>query len=79
MAKVIWNKTPFWRLMAALLPGVGLAIAAQVLLFFGLIQFKLMGMVGEENVTEVFGIAAGVSCLVIALISPLTGLLADHT
>lgn len=79
MDKINWQKTPFWRLMVALLPGVGLAIAAQVLLLFGLIQFKLMGIVGADAVTAVFGTAAGISCLVIAVITPLTGVLADHT
>ena len=63
MDTIKWNKTPFYRLMAAMVLGAGTAIAPLVLLMFGLIQFKIMSVVGAEATTSAFGIASGIASL----------------
>lgn len=79
MDKIVWNKTPFLRLMAALLLGVGTSIAPLVLLMFGLIQFKIMSVVGPVATTGAFGMAAGIASIAIVVLSPLGGMIADKT
>lgn len=79
MERIVWNKTPFYRLMAAMLLGVGTSIAPLVLLMFGLIQFKIMSIVGPDAVTSSFGMAAGIASIAIVVLSPLGGMIADKT
>jgi len=74
-----FQKTPFVRLMLAGILGLGTSIAPLVLLIFGLIQFKIISIVGPDKVTEVFGKAAGISSLAIVIITPIGGILADKT
>ena len=74
-----FQKTPFIRLMLAGILGLGTSIAPLVLLMFGLIQFKIISIVGPDKVTEVFGKAAGISSLAIVVLSPLGGIIADKT
>ncbi len=79
MDTIKWNKTPFYRLMAAMVLGAGTAIAPLVLLMFGLIQFKIMSVVGAEATTSAFGIASGIASLAIVVLTPLGGVIADRT
>ena len=79
MDTIKWNKTPFYRLMAAMVLGAGTAIAPLVLLMFGLIQFKIMSVVGAEATTSAFGIASGIASLAIVVLTPLGGMIADKT
>ncbi|MBR1695283.1 MAG: MFS transporter [Selenomonas sp.] len=79
MDTIKWNKTPFYRLMAAMVLGAGTAIAPLVLLMFGLIQFKMMSVVGPEATTNAFGLASGIASLAIVVLTPLGGMIADKT
>lgn len=79
MDTIKWNKTPFYRLMAAMVLGAGTAIAPLVLLMFGLIQFKIMSIVGPEATTSAFGVASGIASLAIVVLTPLGGMIADKT
>lgn len=71
MESVTWNKTPLFRLVFAAILGVGTAVAPLVLLGFGLIQFNIIRLVGEENVTAVYGMVAGIGGLAIVFLGPL--------
>lgn len=73
------NITPFWRLLAAAMVGVGTSIAPLVLLMFGMIQFNIIRLVGESKVTETFGICAGIASFSLVFLSPLGGYIADRT
>jgi len=73
------NTTPFWRLLTAAMVGVGTSIAPLVLLMFGLIQFNIIRLVGESNVTQTFGICAGIASFSIVILSPLGGYISDRT
>lgn len=79
MESVTWNKTPLFRLVFAAILGVGTAVAPLVLLGFGLIQFNIIRLVGEENVTAVYGMVAGIGGLSIVFLGPLGGVIADKT
>lgn len=72
-------KTPFLRLLIAAMLGSGSAIAPLVLLMFGMIQFNIIRLVGQENVTTTFGICAGIASLSIVVLNPLGGYIADRT
>jgi MFS family permease len=74
-----WNKTPLVRLVFAAILGVGTAVAPLVLLGFGLIQFNIIRLVGEANVTAVYGMVAGIGGLAIVFLGPLGGVIADKT
>lgn len=79
MDTIKWNKTPFYRLMAAMVLGAGTAIAPLLLLVFGLIQFKIMSVVGADATTTYFGIGSGIASLAIVVLTPLGGMIADKT
>ncbi len=73
------KRTPYKRLVAAAMLGVGTSIAPLVLLMFGIIQFNIIRLVGENQVTSVFGICAGISSFALVVLSPLGGFIADRT
>lgn len=73
------NTTPFWRLVTAAMVGVGTSIAPLVLLMFGLIQFNIIRLVGENHVTQTFGICAGIASFSLVVLSPIGGYIADRT
>ncbi|WP_437889946.1 MFS transporter [Phytobacter sp. V91] len=73
------KKTPYKRLVAAAMLGVGTSVAPLVLLMFGIIQFNIIRLVGENQVTAVFGMCAGISSFAIVVLSPLGGYIADRT
>jgi MFS family permease len=73
------KKTPYKRLVPAAMIGVGTSIAPLVLLMFGIIQFNIIRLVGESQVTSMFGICAGISSFAIVILSPLGGYIADRT
>lgn len=79
MENQVWNRTPFVRLVIAAIFGVGTATAPLVLLSFGLIQFNIIRLVGEENVTAVYGMVAGIGGLAIVFLGPFGGVIADKT
>jgi MFS family permease len=79
METLTWNKTPLVRLVLAAILGVGTAVAPLVLLGFGLIQFNIIRLVGEQNVTQVYGMVAGIGGLAIVFLGPLGGVIADKT
>jgi len=79
MKKNEFNKTPFLRLIIAGGLGLGTSVAPLVLLMFGLIQFKIISIVGPERVTEVFGKASGIASMAIIILGPLGGIIADKT
>lgn len=74
-----WNKTPLVRLVIAAILGIGTAMAPIVLLGFGIVQFKIIGLVGEQNATAVYGTTAGIAGLLITVLGPLGGVIADKT
>lgn len=74
-----FQKTPFWRLITAGILGIGTSVAPMVLLMFGLIQFKIISVVGPQKVTEVFGKSAGIVGIALVILVPLGGILADKT
>lgn len=73
------KRTPYKRLVAAAMIGVGTSVAPLVLLMFGIIQFNIIRLVGESQVTAVFGMCAGISSFAIVVLSPLGGYIADRT
>lgn len=73
------KRTPYKRLVAAAMIGVGTSVAPLVLLMFGIIQFNIIRLVGESQVTAVFGMCAGISSFAIVVLSPLGGFIADRT
>lgn len=73
------EKTPFLRLIIAVILGVGTAVAPLVLLLFGLIQFSIIRVSGPEKVTEIYGVISGIASLAIVILSPLGGIIADKT
>lgn len=73
------KRTPYIRLVIAAMLGIGASVAPLVLLMFGIIQFNIIRLVGQDSVTQVFGIAAGVASLAIVFLSPISGFIADHT
>jgi len=79
MENSVYQKTPFGRLIFASILGIGTAIACMVLLGFGIIQFKIISLVGPENVTTVYGTVSGIAGLAIVILSPLGGAIADKT
>lgn len=79
MESKVYQKTPFGRLMLASVLGIGTATAATVLLNFGLIQFNIIRLVGQQQVTSVFGTVAGFGGLAILILTPLGGAIADKT
>lgn len=79
MENQVWNKTPLVRLVIAAVLGIGTAVAPIVLLGFGLIQFKIIGLVGQQNATAVYGTVAGIVGLLVAVMGPLGGVIADKT
>ena len=79
MGNTVYQKTPFGRLIFASILGIGTAIACMVLLGFGIIQFKIISLVGPENVTAVYGTVSGIAGLAIVILSPLGGAIADKT
>ena len=79
MGNNVYQKTPFGRLIFASILGIGTAIACMVLLGFGIIQFKIISLVGPENVTAVYGTVSGIAGLAIVILSPLGGAIADKT
>jgi MFS family permease len=74
-----WTKTSYIKLIIAAFLGVGTSIGATVILNFGLIQFNIIRLVGPERVTEVFGIASGISSLVVVVLAVMGGAIADKT
>lgn len=79
MENLQWNKTPFLRLIIAVILGMGTAIAPLVLLMFGLIQFSIIRVAGPERVTELFGFISGLASLSIVILTPIGGIIADKT
>ena len=73
------KRTPFLRLVVAAMLGVGTSIAPLVLLMFGIIQFNIIRLVGESQVTETFGVCAGIGSFAIVILSPLGGWISDRT
>ncbi|PJC87207.1 hypothetical protein CSW98_04710 [Vibrio sp. HA2012] len=73
------KRTPFLRLVIAAMLGVGTSVAPLVLLMFGIIQFNIIRLVGESQVTATFGICAGIASFAIVFLNPLGGWIADHT
>ncbi|WP_068716900.1 MFS transporter [Vibrio tritonius] len=73
------KKTPYKRLVPAAMIGVGTSVAPLVLLMFGIIQFNIIRLVGESEVTAMFGICAGISSFALVVLSPLGGFIADRT
>ncbi len=73
------KRTPFLRLVIAAMLGVGTSIAPLVLLMFGIIQFNIIRLVGESQVTQTFGICAGIASFAIVILSPFGGWIADRT
>ena len=73
------KRTPYIRLVIAAMLGIGTSVAPLVLLMFGIIQFNIIRLVGQDSVTQIFGIAAGVASLAIVFLSPMGGYIADHT
>ncbi|NHC43202.1 MFS transporter [Bacillus sp. MM2020_1] len=74
-----WKKTPYINLIIAAFLGIGTSIGAIVILNFGLIQFNIIRLVGPERVTEVFGIASGISSLAVVVLGLIGGVIADKT
>lgn len=73
------KKTPHVRLVIAAMLGVGTSIAPLVLLMFGMIQFNIIRLVGEDAVTETFGMSAGIASFAIVFLSPIGGYISDRT
>lgn len=73
------KRTPYKRLVPAAMLGVGTSIAPLVLLMFGIIQFNIIRLVGEDQVTAMFGMCAGISSFALVVLSPLGGYIADRT
>jgi len=79
MENQVFQKTPFARLLIGAVLGLGTSIAPLVLLGFGLATFKIIGLVGVENATAVYGMVGGVTGIFLVISAPLGGLIADKT
>jgi MFS family permease len=79
MDNLALRKTPFKRLLVAAMLGVGTSIAPLVLLGFGLSTFIVIGIVGQENATAVFGLASGITGIAVVVFGLFGGVIADKT
>ena len=79
MENQVFQKTPFARLLIGAVLGLGTSIAPLVLLGFGLATFKIIGLVGVENATAVYGMVGGITGIFLVISAPLGGLIADKT
>ena len=79
MENNVQQRTPFLRLVIASFICLFTSIPAFVLVMAGIVQFSIIRLVGPENMTAVFGLAGGISGLVIVVLNPIGGFLADRT
>lgn len=79
METTAWKKTPFVRLVIAAILGVGTSIAPLVLLGFGLTQFIIIGIVGPQHATAVYGMASGITGIAVVVFGIFGGVIADKT
>ena len=67
------------RLILSLMLGFGTSITPAVVLMYGISQFHIIRLVGEELATEFFATGAGIVSLFIIFLSPLGGWILDRT
>lgn len=79
MENNVQQKTPFVRLVIASFICLFTCIPAFVLVMAGIVQFSIIRLVGPQNMTEVFGLAGGISGIAIVVLNPIGGFLADRT
>ncbi|WP_238917185.1 MFS transporter [Clostridium sp. YIM B02555] len=73
------QKTPFIRLIIVASIILFTSLPAIILVNAGLIQFTIIKLVGPQNVTAIYGLAAGISGVAIVVLNPIGGFLADKT
>ncbi|WP_160691215.1 MFS transporter [Clostridium sp. C2-6-12] len=73
------QKTPFLTLIIVASLILFVSLPAIVLVNAGLIQFTIIKLVGPQNVTAMYSLAAGISGVAIVVMNPIGGFLADKT
>lgn len=73
------QKTPFLTLIIVASIILFVSLPAIVLVNAGLIQFTIIKLVGPQNVTAMYSLAAGISGVAIVVLNPIGGSLADKT
>ncbi|AQR96721.1 MFS transporter [Clostridium saccharoperbutylacetonicum] len=73
------QKTPFLRLIIVASIILFTSLPAIILVNAGLIQFAIIKLVGPQNVTAMYSLAAGISGVAIVVLNPIGGALADKT
>ena len=66
-----------WALTLLFALAMGATITVPVLLFYGIGQFKIMDLVGQQRALEVFALCFGSVSVAMIVLSPLQGVITD--